>query len=86
MSIEFKLVHSFVVDRKTWLRGEGHEQSVLLRGSDQKQCCVGFLMEQCGIPRELLLERGQPYGLSNTLEFNTENSASTCSILNLGMH
>lgn len=42
----------FVVDTKTWLQGEGHYRSKLLRASDGKMCCLGFLALACGIPAE----------------------------------
>ncbi len=31
-----------VIDRATWLRGEGSEDSYLYRQSDEKKCCIGF--------------------------------------------
>lgn len=37
------------VDRQTWLHGEGSENSYLRRASDNKQCCLGFYSEACGI-------------------------------------
>jgi hypothetical protein len=43
-----------IIDRKIWLRGEGSDDSYLLRNSDNKQCCVGFLCEALGIDRETL--------------------------------
>lgn len=30
-----------IIDRTTWLRGEGNKYSFLLRKSDQKMCCLG---------------------------------------------
>ncbi len=38
----------FVVDRKTWYRGKGGEESKLLR-ADGTRCCIGFVGQQCGI-------------------------------------
>lgn len=35
-----------VVDRSKWLRGEGAVNSFLLRESDGKMCCLGFVLKQ----------------------------------------
>lgn len=35
-----------VVDRSKWLRGEGALNSFLLRESDGKMCCLGFVLKQ----------------------------------------
>lgn len=44
----------FTVSRKTWLRGEGSSNSYLLRPSDGKMCCLGFLALSCGLtPAEI---------------------------------
>jgi hypothetical protein len=34
-------MEEFVIDRSKWLRGEGSEDSVLLREEDGKMCCLG---------------------------------------------
>lgn len=55
----------FVVDRRTWYRGQGQgvytpedrEGSLLLR-MDGKRCCIGFVGQQCGVPDSVLLGRG----------------------------
>jgi hypothetical protein len=44
----------FVVDRRTWYRGEGSSDSRLLT-EDGKRCCIGFVGQQCGIPDGALL-------------------------------
>ena len=31
-----------IVNRETWLRGEGSDKSFLLRPADGKMCCMGF--------------------------------------------
>jgi hypothetical protein len=36
------------IDRSQWLRGEGSENSYLLRKKDDKMCCLGFFSLQCG--------------------------------------
>ncbi len=38
----------FVVDRRTWYRGFGRDESMLLR-EDGKRCCIGFVAKQCGV-------------------------------------
>lgn len=38
----------FIVDRKTWYRGKGSDESMLLR-DDGMRCCIGFVGKQCGI-------------------------------------
>jgi hypothetical protein len=43
------------VDRKKWLRGEGDTYSFLLRETDQKMCCIGFLAKQIGASDEEIL-------------------------------
>jgi hypothetical protein len=46
----------FTVDRAKWLRGGG---GVLL---DNKgcMCCLGFVSEQCGVPRDALMLHATP--------------------------
>jgi hypothetical protein len=40
----------FTITRSKWLRGEGGVASALLRHRDGKQCCVGQMCSQLGIP------------------------------------
>lgn len=42
----------FTVKRSEWLRGEGQYASKLLRGSDCKKCCLGFLALSLGANEE----------------------------------
>lgn len=51
------------IDRTKWLRGEGGEESFLLRGSDKKMCCLGFYGLACGISENMLLNNRNPYAL-----------------------
>lgn len=44
-----------VIDRSKWLRGEGSYNSYLLRATDKKQCCIGFLCEALGVPKDDLV-------------------------------
>jgi hypothetical protein len=53
-------VKAFTIDRAKWLHGEGEISSFLLRASDGKQCCLGFYLESCGIPRDKLENRASP--------------------------
>lgn len=57
-------MRKLVIDRRKWLRGEGVTTSRLLRRSDQKQCCVGFYLEACGVSREVLLGNGAAHSPS----------------------
>lgn len=60
----------FKINRKEWLRGEGHSDSSLLRLEDQKMCCLGFYALAKGInkkhiecipcPDELVCKNGEP--------------------------
>lgn len=43
------------IDRKKWIRGGGYDQSCLLRESDKKQCCIGFLARVLGLENEEIL-------------------------------
>lgn len=40
---------NYIVKRSEWLRGEGGVVSCLLRSSDHKRCCIGFVGQQLGI-------------------------------------
>lgn len=46
----------FIVDRKKWYRGQGSDESNLLR-EDGSRCCIGFVGQQCGVPDSLMLHR-----------------------------
>lgn len=49
-----------VIDRRRWLRGEGPDASRLLRKTDGKMCCLGFVCEAVGVSAERLVNRGTP--------------------------
>jgi hypothetical protein len=55
-------VTSFTIDRKTWLQGEGSDESYLFRSRDGKQCCLGFYMEACAVPRQKITSVMTPMG------------------------
>ena len=46
--------------RLTWLRGEGSDKSTLLRSSDGKMCCLGFLALQLGAEESYIKGRDCP--------------------------
>ena len=42
----------FTVVESEWLHSEGNEVSCLLRSTDNKRCCLGFLAKDCGFSDE----------------------------------
>lgn len=54
-------IKRFVVSRATWLRGSFRESSLLDRSG--RQCCLGFVAEQLGVSRDLLLDESMPEDL-----------------------
>lgn len=55
---------NFIVKRSKWLRGEGSLVSSLLRPSDGKQCCLGFLAIASGCSIEDITKKGHPRSLT----------------------
>lgn len=55
----------FVVNRKTWYRGQGTEYSKLLR-EDGTRCCIGFVAQQCGVPDHTIRNVGTIYYCSSS--------------------
>lgn len=53
-----------VITRSKWFRGEGGHRSKLIRGSDGKMCCLGFLGLACGVPKTYLLNKTSPTSIS----------------------
>ena len=49
-----------MIDRLRWLRGETDKDSYLLRASDNKMCCLGFLALQCGYTLEDITDSETP--------------------------
>lgn len=49
-------MRNLVIDRSIWLRGEGEDESRLLRVADGKMCCVGIYLAACGVPSSQLEE------------------------------
>lgn len=52
--MKLKKIRKLVIDRRVWLRGEGANESYLLRSRDHKMCCVGIYLEACGVPKSEL--------------------------------
>lgn len=55
-----KYDHAFVVDRETWIRGGHDKHSMLCRGDDGKQCCLGFFLRSCGVSKTAISDRSTP--------------------------
>lgn len=53
---------TYTIDRRTWSRGRTETGSLLL-GPDGRQCCLGFVCEQMGVPREKLANMATPKSL-----------------------
>lgn len=58
----------FVIDRFTWLRGEGTCRSFLLRREDGKKCCLGFYLLACGMTPEQIEHKESPSSVRNLPE------------------
>jgi hypothetical protein len=74
MSDEVK--QTLVIERAKWLRGEGGSVSQLLRASDGKMCCLGFLGAQCGYAPDQLrghAEPGELFGRWETADYEKNN-------------
>lgn len=61
---DISLPKSFTVSRERWLRGEGPNESRLLRGRDNKMCCLGFLAIACGYTEMEIMNVGKPADLA----------------------
>ncbi len=83
------MITSFEIDRATWLHGEGSLGSYLLRPSDGKMCCLGFLAKASGVSQTDLTHQKMLDYLSyynRTLlpaELIRENSMSVARIVSL---
>lgn len=56
-----------VIDRSRWLRGEGANDSALLRPKDQRMCCLGIYLQSCGVPADDLAGRKYPSSVHGTM-------------------
>lgn len=54
-----------IIDRNTWIRGEGGNYSFLVRGHDKHKCCLGFCAIVKGIPEKSLMGAKIPAELSH---------------------
>ena len=50
-----------IIERDRWHRGQGH--SALIRPSDNKMCCLGFLGLACGIDRDAMVGLASPLSI-----------------------
>jgi hypothetical protein len=51
---------NLVIERSKWLRGEGWNESYLLRSADNKMCCLGFFGLACGLEPERIKDVASP--------------------------
>lgn len=58
-------MRQLVIDRARWLRGEGYEDSYLLRSEDETMCCLGFFALACGLGRAGLSDVKEPLDLTS---------------------
>lgn len=56
-----------IIDRSRWYRGLGEERSALLRLSDGKMCCLGFVGLACGYTPGQIGGRGDPQDVTHDL-------------------
>lgn len=56
-----------VINRSMWLRGTGSHSSFLVRYSDEKMCCLGFLGIACGIDKAEMVGRTSPSDISRDI-------------------
>lgn len=49
---------NLIINRAEWLRGEGPDDSFLLRTKDNKRCCVGIYLRELGVPDSVLSGMG----------------------------
>lgn len=57
----------FIIERSKWLRGEGMDDSALMRARDGKCCCLGLIALQCGIEAEEIKGVQSPSGVHHDL-------------------
>lgn len=60
----------FTVKKSEWLRDEGGSFSYLLRRSDNKKCCLGFLALECGAKDDDIRSRDNPANVVNKVQFS----------------
>ncbi len=57
------MLTEFTVDRGSWLQGEGAVESLLLRFSDGKKCCLGFMCLAAGFSEASIMGLRLPLSL-----------------------
>lgn len=62
------VTNPLIIDRKTWLHGEGISFSSLLRTTDRKRCCLGFYCKYLGVSDDEMLGIGHPSFLSRHVQ------------------
>jgi len=60
------MMRKIIVDRTTWLRGEGSEPSRLLRRSDGKMCCLGSVCLAASMTPFQIEEQPSPWSFEKT--------------------
>lgn len=53
-------MQKLVIDRNIWGRGSGCGSGVLFNPPDGRMCCLGIYSGQCGVPKEVLKDKGNP--------------------------
>lgn len=71
------------IKRSEWLHGEGGRVSRLLRATDNKMCCLGFLGIACGLTRDEILGKSEPSEITSSkwikgLILDSSEGTETC--------
>lgn len=61
------------IDRSRWLRGEGPEDSRLLRSTDGKMCCLGFCLLELGKTEDEIRDVPAPLETKRILQGKPED-------------
>ena len=61
-------MQKFIIDRKTWLRGEEGYNSALKRKYDGKECCLGQIAKQCEFDERNIIRVASPQCLVKICE------------------
>lgn len=61
---EITIPKKFTVYRDSWLRGEGHDASRLLRKEDSKMCCVGQFAIACGNTKRTIYDKSSIFQIA----------------------
>ena len=63
-----------IVDRKTWIRGQGGKGTTRLLTNDGLMCCLGFACHQAGYTKDDLRPLTTPSSLVKTKDLAIKNS------------